>query len=105
MQGAGCRVQGSGFGKSTFAHAGKHEVVGNVLLLMNPAKKYLLKRSLKLSPSESHIFKTVSQELCPSDGRSRHIPHPAKGDWFITLPARTFHPKARIFHPQASYED
>ena len=26
------------------------------------------RRSLKLSPSESHIFETVSQELCPSDG-------------------------------------
>ena len=25
------------------------------------------------SPSESHFFKTVSQEVCPSDGRSRHI--------------------------------
>ena len=24
-------------------------------------------------PSESHIFKTVSQELCPSDGSSHHI--------------------------------
>ena len=33
----------------------------------------LLRRSLKLSPSESHIFKTVSQELCPSDGRSCYI--------------------------------
>ena len=33
----------------------------------------LLSRSLKLSPSESHIFKTVSQEICPSDGMSCHI--------------------------------
>ena len=33
--------------------------------------RYLLSRSLKLSPSESHIFKTVSQELCPSDGTSQ----------------------------------
>jgi len=33
----------------------------------------LLRRSLKLSPSKSHIFKTVYQELCPSDGRGRHI--------------------------------
>ena len=29
----------------------------------------LFKRSLRLSPSNSHIFKTVSQELCPSDVR------------------------------------
>ena len=33
----------------------------------------VIKRSLKLSPGESHMFKTVSPELCPSDGRSRHI--------------------------------
>ena len=33
----------------------------------------VLLRSPKLSLSESHIFKTVSQELCQSDGRSRHI--------------------------------
>ena len=33
----------------------------------------VLSRSLRLSPSESHILKTVSQERCPSDGGSRHI--------------------------------
>ena len=33
-----------------------------------------LRRRLKLALSESHIFKTVVfQELCPSNGRSRHI--------------------------------
>jgi len=33
----------------------------------------LLRRSLKLAPNEGHIFETVSQELCISDGRSCHI--------------------------------
>jgi hypothetical protein len=36
-------------------------------------KRDVLRRSLKLSPSESHIVKTVYQELCPSDGRSCQI--------------------------------
>jgi len=33
----------------------------------------LLLCCLKLSPSESHISKTVSQEICPSNGKSCHI--------------------------------
>ena len=40
---------------------------------IHPGSHLVLSRSLKLSPSESHIFKTVSHELCPCDGRSRHI--------------------------------
>ena len=45
----------------------------------------VLRRSLKLSPSESHISKIVYQELRPSDGRSRHIAadgrRPCEGAW------------------------
>ena len=44
----------------------------------------VLRRCLKLSPTESHIFKTFSREFCPSDGRSRHIAadvrRPCEGD-------------------------
>ena len=44
-----------------------------------------LRRSLKLSQSKSKIFKTVSQELCPRDGRSCHIVadgrRPCDGAW------------------------
>ena len=35
------------------------------------ARCLLLRRSPKLSPNESHISKTVSQELCPSDNPRR----------------------------------
>ena len=34
---------------------------------------HLLRRSLKLSPSESHIFKIVSQEVGQSNGFGRHV--------------------------------
>ena len=33
----------------------------------------VLRHSPQLSPCEGHICKTVSQELCPRDGCSRHI--------------------------------
>ena len=34
---------------------------------------WCFKTQSKVVAQESHIFKTVSQELCSSDGRSRHI--------------------------------
>ena len=37
------------------------------------------RRSLKSSPSESHIFRTVSQELCPCDGTSQRTAAPCEG--------------------------
>ena len=46
---------------------------GKILLAMQliHSKDPLLRHFLKLSPSESHMFKTVSQELCPSDATSQ----------------------------------
>ena len=38
-----------------------------------PVRLDLSSLSRKMSPSGSHLFKTVPQELCPSGGRSRHI--------------------------------
>jgi len=46
---------------------------GGVPAVTSSIPDHILIHSLKLSPRESHIFKNVSQELCPSDGRSRHI--------------------------------
>ena len=39
----------------------------------NEVANLLLQRILTSSTSGSHIFKTVSQEIRPSDGRSCHI--------------------------------
>ena len=58
----------------------KHSTIQRV-----PASERAFSRSsLKLSPSDSHIFKTVSQALCSSDRRSRHIA--TKPDSFMVLP-------------------
>ena len=60
----------------------------------------LLRRSLKLSPSESHMFKTVSQDLCPSDGRSCHIAaeRPPSLRRRPALPGFLFLPHAKVGH-------
>ena len=43
--------------------------------------------AVMLWPSESHIVKTISQDLCPSDGRSCHI---AADGWRKLLPGFLF---------------
>ena len=42
-----------------------------LVLRVSLSQNHLLKRILKLSPSDSHTFKTVSQELCLSIGTSQ----------------------------------
>ena len=57
----------------------------------------VLSRSLKLSPSESHIFKIIAQELCPSDGTSHWtaaVPAQVPGAAGLSLSPTTFkHPR------------
>ena len=55
-------------------------------------RKEVSRHSLKLSPSESHMFKNVSQELCPSDGTSQRttaVPAKAPGAAWLSMTPTT----------------
>ena len=55
---------------------------------LKAAGRGVLRHSLKFSPSESHMFKNVYQELCPSDGTSQRttaVPAKAPGAAWLSM--------------------